>query len=166
MLLVSYKFVHIIVCNFFGWEYFNASFSNKTKFLKPLLYVSYIYIIFVTLPLIGAIGYTLLVFDIGNDVFIVALDAICVILLILLLMIIDIIFISREITREENRKNFRPKVAEPVQHSDISRLDNETQRTERFGVLTKYFEQGKINHGTKLSGDILKALPALFMPQQ
>lgn len=112
----------------------------------------------------------MIMFDIGNVVFLVAMDALIVTLLVLLFTVLDIIFIGRLLASDRGRPDVVSVSAGNTQQDENSGYIDVTQAVgeeNRFldglGVLKKYFKNLKaFKSCQKQPGDISRSHSAVF----
>ena len=102
-LLVNFKFMRIMDSKLFGCSCLDASYDKKSNLYKPLVWFTYISIIFTILPTLGSLIFVLVVFDSDSMVFALALDSLIITVCQLILNIYDIVILSLMINKMTNQ---------------------------------------------------------------
>ncbi|OMJ90064.1 hypothetical protein SteCoe_7643 [Stentor coeruleus] len=92
--LISFKFIRLLDTSIFGCSCFQASYDKKSNLYRPLILFSYISLILTTLPTLGSLVYSLIIFSSDSVVFALSVDSLIITISLMILTIYDIIILS------------------------------------------------------------------------
>lgn len=98
--MLSFKFIRLLYCNLFHISGCNAKFERISRLLNPLVFLTFLHMILVSIPMIGILLYLLSEFSTGTLTFIVSLDILILTLLMFGLSIFDVIYMNRRMAQE------------------------------------------------------------------
>ena len=118
----SFLFIRIIYSRIFRLNKFSAQLDRKVHLFKPLVYITYLWLGLVSIPMICILVYVLSCFSTGNIVFLVALDAFIVTCLTTLVVVADLVLMNNDIKKESEQ--FRPKKTLVTVETDNLQVEN------------------------------------------
>ncbi|CAG9317925.1 unnamed protein product [Blepharisma stoltei] len=121
--LISFKFIRLCTCKFFGLKSCKANLERKSNLLKPFLYTLYISILIVSFPLIGICIWILFVYSTGSYVYILALDSLGITSICLFFSIIDAISLIIHMKKERSLKTLKSYSVNPALTTESLEID-------------------------------------------
>ncbi|CAG9327887.1 unnamed protein product [Blepharisma stoltei] len=170
-IILSFKFMRILISNFCSISGCNAKFERISRFINPMIFLTYLHIVIVTLPIIGIEIYLLTLFSTGCLTFIVAMDSLIITIFVLILSIFDIFYMKKRANNESDDKLKSRAVNLPTTIGDNTIDKNlDLDATDRTATIQDYFDNLKDTSPTKRelltsgSNDLvfdINALPAI-----